>query len=117
MERAEWLSQLRRGILEYSILAIIKNKSVYGYELLSALNAYDVLSTTEGTIYPLLRRLERDNLVVSTWKETTPGVPPRKYYNLTEEGHAILDMMHQEWNCLVSAIAEIKNGKGTISNE
>ena len=117
MERGNWLAQLRRGILEYSILMITKNKSEYGYELLSTLNNYDVLSTTEGTLYPLLKRLERENLVVATWKETTPGVPPRKYYDLTEEGHAILDMMNQEWDCLVTAITEIKSGKGTITND
>ena len=117
MERAEWLSQLRRGILEYSILMMTKNKSAYGYELISALNAYDVLSTTEGTLYPLLKRLERENLIAATWKETTPGVPPRKYYDLTEEGQAALDMMNQEWDCLVTAIMKIKNEKESLSNE
>ena len=109
MERAEWLSQVRRGILEYSILALTKQKSMYGYELLSALNKYDVLSTTEGTMYPLLKRLEKERLVVPTWKETTPGVPPRKYYDLTEEGHAALDMMNREWEHLVNAIRQIKS--------
>ena len=117
MERAEWLSQLRRGILEYSILMLTKNKSAYGYELISVLNTYDVLSTTEGTLYPLLKRLERENLVVATWKETTPGVPPRKYYDLTEEGHAALGMMDQEWDNLVTAIAEIKKEKEILSND
>ena len=117
MERAEWLSQLRRGVLEYSILLLIRNKSVYGYELIAALNTHDVLSTTEGTLYPLLKRLEREKLVFATWKETTPGVPPRKYYDLTEEGQAILDMMGPEWDSLVTSIIKIKNQKEDNSNE
>jgi len=117
MEKAEWLSQVRRGILEYSILLTIKNKSIYGYELITALNRYDALSITEGTLYPLLKRLEKTNLIVATWKETTPGVPPRKYYDLTESGISVLDMMNREWGCLVSGITQIKNEQGTNSNE
>ena len=117
MERAEWLSQVRRGILEYSILLLTKNKSMYGYELITALNRHDVLSTTEGTLYPLLKRLEKEGLVVPTWKETTPGVPPRKYYDLTEEGLAAVDMMNHEWGNLVSSITQIKNGMEEASNE
>ena len=117
MEKAEWLSQVRRGILEYSILLLIKNKSMYGYELITALNKYDVISTTEGTLYPLLKRLEKESLVVTAWKETTPGVPPRKYYTLTEKGYSTLDMMNQEWGCLVSAIMQLKNSMEDTSNE
>jgi len=109
LEKAEWLSQVRRGILEYSILLTIKNKSIYGYELITALNRHDALSITEGTLYPLLKRLEKTNLIAATWKETTPGVPPRKYYDLTEIGRSVLGMMDQEWGCLVSAISQIKN--------
>ena len=117
MERAEWLSQVRRGILEYSILLLTKSKSMYGYELITALNRYDVLSITEGTLYPLLKRLEKEGLVAPTWKETTPGVPPRKYYDLTEKGLTVLGMMKHEWGCLVSAITQIKNGMEGNSNE
>jgi len=116
VERDTWLSQVRRGILEYNILLLVMNKSMYGYELITALNLYDVLSTTEGTLYPLLKRLEKEGLVIPTWKETTPGVPPRKYYDLTEKGITTLDMMNHEWGCLVSAIAHIKKEK-EIENE
>jgi len=117
MEKAEWLSQVRRGILEYSILLMTKNKSMYGYELITAMNKYDVLSTTEGTLYPLLKRLEREELIVATWMETTPGVPPRKYYNLTVKGCNVLDMMNEEWGRLVSSIMNIKSEKEINSND
>jgi len=117
VEKAEWLSQVRKGILEYSILLMIQNKSIYGYELITAMNRHDVLSTTEGTLYPLLKRLEKEKIVTTTWKETTPGVPPRKYYDLTEEGCSVLEMMNREWDCLVSAMTQIKNEKESVSNE
>lgn len=117
MEKAEWLSQVRRGILEYSILLMTKNKSMYGYELITAMNKYDVLSTTEGTLYPLLKRLEREELIVATWMETTLGVPPRKYYNLTVKGCNVLDMMNEEWGHLVSSIMNIKSEKEINSND
>lgn len=114
MEKSEWLSQLRRGTLEYSILLLISHKSMYGYDLLSSLGRWDILSTTEGTVYPLLRRLEKDGLIVSTWKESTPGLPPRKYYDLTTEGTQFLAIMNEEWNHLLSAISHIKNNKENV---
>ncbi|MCL2141300.1 MAG: PadR family transcriptional regulator [Methanimicrococcus sp.] len=117
MEKTEWLSQVKRGILEYSTMLLIKNKSIYGYELIASLNKHDILSTSEGTLYPLLKRIEKENLITATWKETAPGTPPRKYYDLTEDGHLFLDMMNHEWNNLVSAISQIKNEKEIDSNE
>jgi len=117
MEKAEWLSQVRRGILEYSILLTIRNKSIYGYELIAALNKHDALAITEGTLYPLLKRLEKTDLIVASWRETTPGIPPRKYYDLTEKGCSVLDMMNREWDCLVSGISQIKAKQEIKSNE
>ena len=115
MEKDEWVSQLKRGVLEYSVMLLVKTKSMYGYELIAALNKYGVLSTSEGTLYPLLKRIEKENLITATWKETTPGTPPRKYYDLTEEGKSFLDMMNHEWNSLVSAISQIE--KESVSND
>ncbi len=108
MEKNEWTSQLRRGVLEYSILQLINKKSMYGYDLLESLNKWEVLSTTEGTMYPLLRRLEKDNLLVSTWKESNPGVPPRKYYDLTLKGKLALEIMSNQWDNLITALSDIK---------
>ena len=108
MERAEWLSQARKGLLEYSVLSIIDRNPVYGYELISTLNEQESLSTTEGTIYPLLRRLEKGGLISSFWKETAPGTPPRKYYELTKNGLKTLKMMNTEWMKLVQSIEKIK---------
>lgn len=111
MEKSEWLSQVKKGLLEYSILKIISRKSIYGYELLSNLNQYEVLSTNEGTIYPLLRRLEKSGLICSVWKDSSPGTPPRKYYDLTEEGQQTLSMMDAEWANIVRDIEKIKENE------
>jgi PadR family transcriptional regulator PadR len=108
MEKTEWLSQVRKGVLEYSILAIICRRPVYGYDLIATLGGYEVLSTTEGTVYPLLRRLEKNGLIVSFWKETAPGTPPRRYYDLTENGAQVLAMMDTEWHKVVQSIEKIK---------
>ena len=108
MKKTEWLSQVRKGLLEYSILSIIRRKPVYGYELLSILDGYEVLSTAEGTLYPLLRRLEKNGLIVSFWKETAPGTPPRRYYELAEGGVETLAMMNGQWDKIVEAIEKIK---------
>lgn len=111
MEKMEWLSQVRKGLLEYSILAIISRKPVYGYDLMSILDGYEALSTTEGTIYPLLRRLEKNGLIQSFWKETAPGTPPRRYYELVKNGVQTLAMMNAEWVKIVQSIEQIKGNE------
>lgn len=111
MQKQEWLSQVKRGILEYSILLHVAKKAMYGYDLISAINKWEVLSTSEGTMYPLLRRLEKESLIKSYWQETVPGVPPRKYYCLTPEGTEMLEIMNHEWAGLENAIYQIKTSE------
>ncbi|MEU9617632.1 MULTISPECIES: PadR family transcriptional regulator [unclassified Streptomyces] len=82
-------SQLRKGVLEYCVLALMRDGPKYGVELLSELQGTGTLATSQGTVYPLLSRLRRDELVVTTWQESASG-PPRRYYELTESGHAAL---------------------------
>jgi PadR family transcriptional regulator PadR len=81
------LSQLRRGILEYCVLALLRDDDRYGFELVRALSNVDGLVTSEGTIYPLLTRLRKDQYVTTFWRESDSG-PPRRYYRLTEAGEA-----------------------------
>ena len=80
------LTQLRRGTIEYCVLAVLADSEEYAFELVRRLSAVDGLVTSEGTIYPLLARLRRDGLVTTTWQESDAG-PPRKYYQLTPAGH------------------------------
>lgn len=108
MERADWLSQVKRGILEYSIMSILSKEETYGYDIITTLAQWNVLATKEGTVYPLLKRLERDNLVQFSWRNSIEGLPPRKYYSLTPEGIDFLKIMDNEWANLNTAIDKIK---------
>ncbi len=111
MEILEWITQVKRGILEYSILSLMAESELYGYELITKLNNWEILSTKEGTIYPLLKRLEKDDLIKSEWRESEGEGPPRKYYSLTAEGKKMLNQMDIEWNNLKIAINDIKGGE------
>ncbi len=115
MDLTEWMTQVRRGILEYCILSLLSKQPRYGYEIASILQRWEPLAVTEGTLYPLLRRLLREKYIASTWKESTSG-PPRKYYHLTEKGTELLGKMSQEWNRLVSGVSEITEWKGDPEN-
>ncbi|MFJ9467348.1 PadR family transcriptional regulator [Streptomyces caniferus] len=89
-------SQLRKGVLEYCVLALMRDGARYGVELLRELEETGALATSQGTVYPLLSRLRRDALVVTTWRESVSG-PPRRYYELTEAGHAALAEFTGTW--------------------
>jgi PadR family transcriptional regulator PadR len=90
------ISQLRRGVLEFCVLALLRDGERYSYELVRALGAADGLVTTEGTLYPLLGRLRREGMVDTTWRESPSG-PPRRYYRLTPDGEAALGGFVTEW--------------------
>ncbi|UVI27912.1 PadR family transcriptional regulator [Paenibacillus spongiae] len=114
MDMSEWTSQARRGILEYSILLLISKKSRYGYELVTLLDQWEPLAVTEGTLYPLLRRLLKEKYIDSQWKESEAG-PPRKYYSLTEAGHRLMEAMSLEWSKLSTAMNQIVMYRGEKS--
>ena len=90
------LSQLRRGALEYCVLALLRDDRRYGFELVRELGRADGLLVSEGTIYPLLARLRREGMVSTTWQESDAG-PPRRYYALTTDGHSSLAGFVQDW--------------------
>ena len=96
-----WSTQVRKGMLEFCILNAIKGKSLYGYDIVRTLRGIEGLVISEGTIYPILSRLKREGFVKTTIKESTEG-PPRKYYELTEEGEKILGRMNEYWQILKS---------------
>ena len=89
------LAQMRKGTLQYCVLALLADDERYGFDLVRSLAETDGMVTSEGTIYPLLSRLRRDGLVETTWRESTSG-PPRRYYRLTESGRAALDAFRGE---------------------
>src|SRR5439155_10334667 len=88
------VSQMRRGALEYCVMALIQHTPRYAFEMIDALGRTGLL-TTEGTLYPLLSRLRRDGLVKTEWRESSDG-PPRRYYELTAEGRRALTPLRSE---------------------
>ena len=97
------LSQMRRGTLQYCVLALLAKEERYGFDLVRGLAEVDGMVTSEGTIYPLLGRLRRDGLVDTTWQESPTG-PPRRYYRLTESGMAALEGFRLEWRRFRDAV-------------
>ncbi len=103
MDDFEWVAQLRRGIMEFCILLLIHKKACYGYEIVSNLERFHYLSITEGTLYPLLRRLQKEKKLEAYWLESESG-PPRKYYTLTALGLELLNEMSLTWGELSKEI-------------
>jgi len=98
------MAQIRRGAIEYCVLALLRDGGEqYGFDLVRQLAAADELVTSEGTIYPLLTRLRQEGLVATTWRESTQG-PPRRYYQITREGKAALETFTDQWIRFRSAV-------------
>ena len=92
---AETIStQLKKGVLDLCVLALLAEKDCYAYDI--ARQLAETVGMGEGTIYPLMRRLQTDGFVTSYLMETDSG-PPRKYYRITEAGLASLQLQSQEW--------------------
>ena len=107
-------AQMRKGVLEYCILSIIKNGDAYTSEIISTLKGAEMI-VVEGTIYPLLTRLKNAGLLTYRWEESTSG-PPRKYYVLTENGALFITELDSTWNNLVNAVHQVTSTK-TATNE
>ena len=105
------VTQLRRGTLEYCVLALLRDGRRYGFELVRTLSAADGLLVSEGTIYPLLSRLRRDHQVTTSWQESEAG-PPRRYYQLTEAGERALADFTDEWARFRDAVDALLTPQG-----
>jgi PadR family transcriptional regulator PadR len=109
---ADVLSQLRRGALEYCVLALLAEEPRYGFDLVRSLGALDGMVTGEGTVYPMLTRLQKDGRVASSWRDSDSGGPPRKYYSATAKGRRALSDFTAEWGRFRDTVDFIL-GKGT----
>jgi PadR family transcriptional regulator PadR len=99
------LAPIRKGLLEFLVLKIVGARSVYVPDILRQLAGTE-FSTQEGTLYPLLSKLRREDFVQYEWKESDAG-PPRKYYRLTEVGRAQLAALDEYWNLINRTIANL----------
>ena len=93
---AQLSTSLRRGTLEFCVLAMVERQDSYGTEIVRRFGEERSLAATEGTIYPLLSRLRRVGWLDSKWSESPAG-PPRRYYTLTDTGRAALQHFRTEW--------------------
>lgn len=99
-------SQMRKGMLEYSIMLLLSAKPCYSSDIIEELESANLI-VVEGTLYPLLTRLKKEGILDYEWQESSAG-PPRKYYRLTEAGLDALVALDESWNCLSSTVAQIK---------
>ncbi len=86
---------MRKGTLEFCVLAVIDEKESYPSEIIDALKSKNLI-VIEGTLYPLLTRLKKANYVSYRWEESTGG-PPRKYFTTTKEGKKVLQELNTAW--------------------
>jgi PadR family transcriptional regulator PadR len=103
------LVQLRKGVLDMCVLAMLARRDGYAYDIASRLA--QEIGMGEGTIYPLMRRMQADGLVKTYLEESSSG-PPRKYYQLTRAGHAALAAQQAEWNSFVAGIGRVLSEAG-----
>ncbi|MCG2418280.1 PadR family transcriptional regulator [Aequorivita sp. F47161] len=104
-------AQMRKGVLEFCILSVLKDGEAYTSDILETLKDAKML-VVEGTIYPLLTRLKNAGLLSYRWEESTGG-PPRKYYELTEKGRLFLTELNGTWNELQQAVTIVTSEKNT----
>lgn len=100
-------SQIRKGVLEYCILSILREKKAYASGIINELKEAKLI-VVEGTIYPLLTRMKKSELLSYQWEESTQG-PPRKYYFLTPKGKEFQKELKIYWDDIVSSVDIIAN--------
>lgn len=98
--------QMRKGILEYCILAILSREDSYAPKIIAELKQAQMI-VVEGTLYPILTRQKNAGLLTYRWEESPQG-PPRKFYSLTEKGETCLRQLDAAWQELVGQIATIR---------
>jgi PadR family transcriptional regulator PadR len=102
MEAERLLTNLRKGVVEPCVLAVMREGEVYGVDLARRLTALGLLAS-DGTLYPVLARLRASGLVSTRWEESPSG-PPRRYYRLTPDGVATVDRFTEAWRSFAGAV-------------
>ena len=106
-----WRKEIRRGVLKMCVLLLLSKKEMYGYEISKALESLgeEVLRIDEGTLYPLLRRLESSGYVVAEWRYSNGKA--RRYYRITALGSMFLDSVKSFWEKLTSVVDKMLRGE------
>ncbi len=98
-----WITQLRKGLVEFCVLKVLGRGESYGYRIVQSLRVLEELTVTESTVYPVLTRLRRDGCL-AVRAAPSPDGPPRRYFSLTALGRRRLGEMDAYWNDLTAAI-------------
>ncbi len=104
--------QFKKGVLELCVLSLLSNCDRYGYELSSSLS--ERIDISDGTIYPVLRRLKSDGFVTTYLRESNEG-PPRKYYKLTDDGGKEKTSLHEQWKTFVTSVGQLVESEGIVN--
>jgi len=102
----KWKSQVKKGTLTFIVLNVLRNNEFYGYEFIEEVKKLTKIEIAEGTFYPLMNRLKKEDLVTSKWVEQDSGIP-RKYFSLTDTGKITLEKMQDYWEDLALSIKKI----------
>ena len=105
-----WITQLRKGLLEYCVLPVLRQGENYGYEIVQALQRIEDLAVSESTVYPILARLKQEGFLKVRDVPSAAG-PPRRYFALTPRGKVRLAEMNAYWPMLTEALEQLKSGK------
>lgn len=100
-------SQMRKGMLEFSVLLLLRGGDAYASEIISRMKDARLI-VMEGTLYPLLTRLKNDGLLTYRWEESPSG-PPRKYYSITPSGHDFLRQLQNSWDEIAHTVNHLRN--------
>lgn len=104
--------QFKKGVLELCVLSLLAHGDRYGYELASSLS--ETIDISDGTIYPILRRLKSDGYVTTYLRESNEG-PPRKYYKLTETGDKERALLCSQWKTFVKSVENLMEREVAIN--
>jgi len=104
---ARWERQLRKGLLHLLVLSVLKQGETYGYKLIASLSKQLGSEMAEGTIYPLLSRLQTEKLISAHWQIQESG-PARKYYRITDSGRNLHKAMQAHWSEVNTGIERMK---------
>jgi PadR family transcriptional regulator PadR len=108
-------AQMRKGILEYCILSVLSRNSCYASDIIKELKDAKVI-VVEGTLYPLLTRQKNAGLLSYRWEESPQG-PPRKYYELTDEGSKYLADLDKSWEEMVESVSLIRTRQPLLTSK
>lgn len=110
-----WLTQLRKGLVQFAVLLLLRNREAYGYQILEELSQSEALQVTESTLYPVLARLARDGALAVRVEPSAKG-PPRRYYRLTTVGRRQLSDMQTQWVAMSESLQSLLQGVSRDEN-